>query len=339
MGKRMYQFGISSVFGGFAGLAGGCGAIAYYSTPKLKPPMKPENETKEIQTFIITGANRGIGKSLALELAQRKHQVIMACRSLKKCEIAREEIVEKSGNKSVTCELCDLNSLKSIREFVQRLKEKFPDKIKGGLVNNARQGKLGYSSTTEDGFEKHFGVNFLGPFYLSRLCEQSILKRESRIIYLMNLQYRFGVVNFDELNPLNQKSVTRRFKENTVLSSSLAAVMMMIEEESERLKGHFTINSVYPDYIFTEEPVNFWQRKLFHPIMECFTNGPEVGCSVPLQFCLDKNLNEVTGKLYGFEGEISKSKIVENKENNYKLLTISEYWTGLKSKDDILTKK
>jgi len=35
---------------------------------------------------IVTGANTGIGKEVALNLAKRKARVVMACRDMKKCE-------------------------------------------------------------------------------------------------------------------------------------------------------------------------------------------------------------------------------------------------------------
>ena len=50
-------------------------------------------------------------------------KVIMACRDMKKCESARDEIISETFNKKVDCVQCDLASLKSIREFVEHIKE------------------------------------------------------------------------------------------------------------------------------------------------------------------------------------------------------------------------
>lgn len=79
---------------------------------------KKENRV-EGKVVIITGANTGIGKETALELAKRGAHVFMACRDLERCESARTEIVLESKNKYVYCRDCDLASFDSIRKFVE----------------------------------------------------------------------------------------------------------------------------------------------------------------------------------------------------------------------------
>ena len=48
------------------------------------------NENLKGKTVVITGANTGIGKETARELASRKARVIMACRDMNKCEKVRQ---------------------------------------------------------------------------------------------------------------------------------------------------------------------------------------------------------------------------------------------------------
>ena len=55
-----------------------------------------------------------------MDLAKRGAKVIMACRDMKKCEESRKEIVLASSNKYVYCRHCDLSSMESIRQFVER---------------------------------------------------------------------------------------------------------------------------------------------------------------------------------------------------------------------------
>lgn len=71
------------------------------------------------KVVIITGANTGIGKETALELARRGAKVYMACRDMQKAEAARLRIIEKTGNSNVFCRSLDLASLESVRKFAQ----------------------------------------------------------------------------------------------------------------------------------------------------------------------------------------------------------------------------
>lgn len=71
------------------------------------------------KVVIITGANTGIGKETALDLAQRGGKIYLACRDTKKSDEARLEIIEKTGNKNVFSRELDLASLESIRNFVK----------------------------------------------------------------------------------------------------------------------------------------------------------------------------------------------------------------------------
>lgn len=72
------------------------------------------------KVVIITGANTGIGKETARDLAKRGAYVYMACRNMDKCAEAQKEIMLETHNKNVFCRECDLASFKSIREFVKR---------------------------------------------------------------------------------------------------------------------------------------------------------------------------------------------------------------------------
>lgn len=69
---------------------------------------------------IVTGCNTGIGKKTVLDLAKRGAHVYMACRDSKRCEEAKNEIIELSGNKNIFNRELDLSSLESIRNFAKK---------------------------------------------------------------------------------------------------------------------------------------------------------------------------------------------------------------------------
>ncbi|KAJ8348686.1 hypothetical protein SKAU_G00272750 [Synaphobranchus kaupii] len=71
------------------------------------------------KTAIITGANTGIGKATALDLARRGARVILACRNQQRAEAAVSDIKRESGNDEVVYMQLNLASLQSVRSFTE----------------------------------------------------------------------------------------------------------------------------------------------------------------------------------------------------------------------------
>jgi retinol dehydrogenase 12 len=106
------------------------------------------------KTVIITGANTGIGKETALDMARRGARVILACRDLTRANKAAEEIRKQTGNGNVHVESLDLASMESIRKFSTRINSQ-EERI-DILINNA--GIMACPQwKTKDGFEMQFG--------------------------------------------------------------------------------------------------------------------------------------------------------------------------------------
>ncbi|KAI4792479.1 hypothetical protein KUCAC02_033354 [Chaenocephalus aceratus] len=115
----------------------------------------------EGKTVLITGANTGIGKETALELAVRGARVIMACRDIDKGEESADSIRASCAHAQVEVRQLDLADTCSIRAFAQKfLAEVNQLHI---LINNAGVMMCPYTKTI-DGFEMHIGVNHLGHF-------------------------------------------------------------------------------------------------------------------------------------------------------------------------------
>lgn len=71
------------------------------------------------KVVVVTGANTGIGKETALELAKRGGKIYLACRDTKKANEVRTEIIEKTSNKNVLVKALDLSSFASVRNFAE----------------------------------------------------------------------------------------------------------------------------------------------------------------------------------------------------------------------------
>ncbi|MEO0334149.1 MAG: SDR family NAD(P)-dependent oxidoreductase [Bacteroidota bacterium] len=140
---------------------------------------------------VITGANSGIGKITARELAKQGAHVVMLCRNEEKAEQAKEEILRICGHSRVNIVLADLASIEQIRSAAERINKEY-SKI-DVLVNNAGLMTDNKRNTTEDGFEMAFGVNHLAPFLLTQLLLDKIVASEQgNIINVSSEAHRFA---------------------------------------------------------------------------------------------------------------------------------------------------
>ena len=114
---------------------------------------------------LITGANTGIGRVTARELARQGWQVFLACRSQARTQPVLDEIAALPGAPAAEWLALDLGDFASVRACAdQFLARGLPLQL---LVNNA--GLAGQRGLTASGFEKTFGTNHLGHFLLTGL--------------------------------------------------------------------------------------------------------------------------------------------------------------------------
>jgi NAD(P)-dependent dehydrogenase (short-subunit alcohol dehydrogenase family) len=113
--------------------------------------------------MLVTGANTGIGRATAQELARRGARLILACRSKEKTEPVLRAL--RDAGARVGWAALDLGDLESVRACAREvLSRNEPLHV---LVNNA--GLAGLHAVTKQGFEVAFGTNHLGHFLLTQL--------------------------------------------------------------------------------------------------------------------------------------------------------------------------
>ena len=74
-----------------------------------------------LQVNLILGANTGIGKVTAIDLAKRGAKIIICCRDKARADKAVEDIKKESANENVQNVILDLASLKSVRKCAETL--------------------------------------------------------------------------------------------------------------------------------------------------------------------------------------------------------------------------
>jgi NAD(P)-dependent dehydrogenase (short-subunit alcohol dehydrogenase family) len=187
------------------------------------------------RTFVITGANSGIGLEAARALAGVGARVVLAVRDTAKGRKAAGDI----GGATEVREL-DLASLDSVRAFAAGW-----DGPLAVLINNA--GVMAVpQATTADGFEMQIGTNHLGHFALTNLLLPTIT---DRVVTVSSGLHRSGVIDFDDLNWRR-----RRYDAWGAYGQSKLANLLFTLELARRLQAagsSVRANAAHPGYAST----------------------------------------------------------------------------------------
>lgn len=149
------------------------------------------------KTFLVTGANTGLGYETALELAKTSARVILAGRNEQKLSEARARITALVPSAQLDIAVVDLNSIEAIKSFAEGFVQS--GKPLDVLINNAGI-MFPPPSRTVDGYEAQFGVNFIGHYVLTALLFPVLKKsKHGRVVTLSSMAHRNGKIDFGNL--------------------------------------------------------------------------------------------------------------------------------------------
>jgi retinol dehydrogenase-13 len=193
------------------------------------------------KVVVITGANKGIGKEAAKEIAKLGAKVYMACRSLDSANQVRDEIIKETGNPNVFVKHLDLASVDSIQKFAESFKQK--ESKLDVLINNAglwtKTKKL-----TDINVEQTFTVNVLGHQLLTQLLLNELRNASPSRIVNVASHFAGGLdindINFDK----------RNYNETLAYKQTKQANRMLTREWARRLeKDNISVYSLTPGFI------------------------------------------------------------------------------------------
>lgn len=152
---------------------------------RLYTPQQPPSRDLSGQIALVTGANSGIGLSIATTLAKQGATVYLGCRNLEKGDAAVDEVIAKAGvegPRRVFCWKVDVGDVDSVRQFCERWVES--GRKLDMVVHNAGIASLppGAREMNEKGLDFIYATNFLGSFLMTHLLEQS-LSATARVVF------------------------------------------------------------------------------------------------------------------------------------------------------------
>lgn len=142
------------------------------------------------KVVLVTGAGRGIGKSIAIACAEAGADAALGSRTLSEV-VSTAEQIRQVGQRAEAWRL-DVTEISSIRAFVQKTLDVY-GRI-DVLVNNAGFNKIKPAfDVTEDEFDYIVDVNFKGTFFMSQFAAKAMIAHrvEGKII---NISSQVGIV-------------------------------------------------------------------------------------------------------------------------------------------------
>ena len=137
----------------------------------------PESARLDGKTCLVTGANSGIGKAVALDLAQRGAQLILICRS--GIPDTADEIRAATGNDNVEMLYADLSDTRSVHDVCDLLREQGV-RIDIAVLNAGLM--PAHAIKTPQGYESMFAVHFLANrIMVARWLEDQVIVPSSAV--------------------------------------------------------------------------------------------------------------------------------------------------------------
>jgi NAD(P)-dependent dehydrogenase (short-subunit alcohol dehydrogenase family) len=272
------------------------------------------------KTFLVTGANTGIGRANVLALAeQRAGRVIVAARSRERTQPVLDEMRARNPDGRVDFVTLDLGSLAAVRAAADEILA--ADPTIDVLVNNA--GLAGLRGQTTDGFELAFGTNHLGHYLFTEKLLPLVQRAPQGRIVVVASYGHFRVRRGIDWDALTRPSATvSAFPEYCV--SKLCNVLHA-KELARRLAGTaVTVYAVHPGGVASD----IWSRRLgvFAALLKPFLMTNEKGARTQLRCATDPALASETGLYYERERPREASAFARDVSLQDELRARSDAW-------------
>lgn len=281
----------------------------------------PKGTRIDGKTCLVTGANSGLGKAVAIDLAKKGGRVIMACRGGH--PEAGEDVKKASGSQSVEMIKVDLSDIKSVEAMCDQLRDKGVTidiaVMNAGLMPlNARK--------SPQGFELMFAVHFLANrLMLERWVNDGVIKPDTdhdktpRVVFVSSEAHQSSEpIDFERFGEFNDYGIKEGMK---YYGLSKLHLCLFANELSRRLnpkdETQVAVHSLCPGPIASniarESPA--YLKPILSPIMKAFFRSPEQAAEPVVYLACAKDMGEKTGAYLHMMREKSTSEDALNEDS------------------------
>ena len=187
------------------------------------------------KVVLITGASRGIGKSIAKEFAKNNYNIVINYNKSKKQAFSLKEELEKKYNINCLTIKADITSEKEIEDMIKTTIENF--KQIDVLINNAA---IAIDTTVEDktkeNFQKIIDTNLIGTFLTSREAAKYMKEKNKGCI-----------INISSTN-----GIDTNYPYSLDYDASKAGVISLTKNLAKEYAPYIRVNTIAPGWVNTE---------------------------------------------------------------------------------------
>lgn len=238
---------------------------------------------------LITGASKGIGAAIAIELAEKGLNVIVNYNTSQEKAIALNEVIRKNQGK---CEIkkFDVSNYSEVEAAFDEIIDKY--KKIDYLVNNA--GVVADNliiKMKEEEFDKVIKTNLYGTFNCSKIASKYMIKQ------------RFGVI-------INISSIIGQMGNagQTNYAASKAGIIGLTKSLSKELGSrNIRVNAIAPGFIETDmtDNLNVIQKKILTDKIALKRLGKGSDVAHLVSFLLSEEASYITGEVISINGGLS----------------------------------
>ena len=290
----------------------------------------PDDVRIDGKTCLVTGANSGLGRAAAIELARRGGNMVLACRP-GHVEIG-DEIKRLSGSGAVEMMEVDLADLESVHRFCDRLSQR-EIRLDIALMNAGLMPRRAIK--TPQGYEVMFSVHFLSNrVMIDRWLKDGVLRSSSqtgetpRVVFVASESHRSSHgIDFEHFGAFSDYGLKEGLKHYGL---SKLILCTFATELSRRLNPgdnvEVAVHAMCPGGVATNiaRDAPLLLKPVINPVLRLLFQTPEKAIGPAIYLCCAQASGEATGMYLHLMQRKSVSPAASDLENGTRLWEASE---------------
>ncbi len=271
------------------------------------------------KTYVVTGANNGIGLETSRALASQGAKVLLMTRTAEKGQSAMNDILSTHPDADLENFVAEMSLLGDIRKACASILEQH--EVIDGLVNNVGTWMSNYE-VTKEGIETVFATNHLSYFLMAHMLYPALRKSDDgRIVNVASNAHSYGKINIAD--PGYSKNY-HGLKSNG--QSKLANLYFTFEFFNQQPDDRVSVYAVSPGLVKTDIGLKHtsWLHTLAWKFRRRKGQTPAEGARTSVFCATNPDIKGVSGKFWESAKQKDVFESAQNPELGKQLWTLSE---------------